>query len=112
MPYPGSKLYDFCVEQGFEAPKTTEDWGNIDRFRPDFKTPWADGKRVWRVRECFKLLKFRINPLQKWFEWRIRHRFFALAIDIYLIEYLSGIGIEGHGLLGRLIRRLYKGRRS
>ena len=108
MPYPGSKLYDFCVEKGFRPPETTEGWGNIDRFRPDFKTPWADGKRVWRIREYFKFLKLKLGPINKWFEWRIRHRFFALPFDIYLIEYLSGLGIEERGFLGKFIRRVYK----
>ncbi|NQU77863.1 B12-binding domain-containing radical SAM protein [Candidatus Falkowbacteria bacterium] len=108
MPYPGSKLYDFCLEHGFRPPKTTEGWGNIDRFRPDFKNPWADGKRVWIIREYFKLLKFRLGPVNRWFEWRIKHRFFALPLDIYVIEYLSGLGIEGKGPLGKLIRKVYK----
>jgi len=112
MPYPGSKLYDFCLEHGFTPPKTTEGWGNIDRFRPDFKNPWANGKKVWIIREYFKFLKFRLGPLKKWFEWRIRHRFFALPWDIYIVEYLSGLGIEGNGFLGRLIRKLYKGRKG
>lgn len=110
MPYPGSKLYDFCLKQGFKPPETTEEWASIDRFRSDFKTPWADGKKVWRIREYFKLLKFRLGPVKKWFEWRIKHRFFALPLDIYIVEYLSGLGIEERGLLGRLIRKIYKNR--
>ncbi len=28
-PYPGSKLYDMCVESGFKQPETLEDWGRM-----------------------------------------------------------------------------------
>jgi radical SAM superfamily enzyme YgiQ (UPF0313 family) len=107
MPYPGSLLYDFAVEQGFRPPARTEDWGKIDRFRKDFSTPWADGRRVWRIRECFKLLKLKLGPVNKWLEWRIKHRFFSLPADIYLIEWLAGLAIEEKSRFGRLLRRIY-----
>ena len=107
MPYPGSLMYDFAVKQGFMPPEKTEDWGKIDRFRKDFSTPWADGKRVWVIREYFKLLKLKLGPVNKWFEWRIKHRFFAWPIDIYLIEYLAGVALEERGWAGKAMRKIY-----
>lgn len=107
MPYPGSLMYDFAVKQGFKPPEKTEDWGKIDRFRKDFSTPWADGNRVWRIREYFKLLKLRLGPINKWLEFRIRQRWFALPFDIYLIEYLAGLAIEEKSWPGKVMRRIY-----
>lgn len=107
MPYPGSLMYNFAVNQGFKPPERTEDWGKMDRFRKDFSTPWANGNRVWRIREYFKLLKLRLGPVNRWLEFRVRHRLFAWPFDIYLIEYLAGLAIEEKGLLGKVMRRVY-----
>ncbi|MBN2094142.1 MAG: B12-binding domain-containing radical SAM protein [Candidatus Zambryskibacteria bacterium] len=107
MPYPGSTMYEFACQHGFVPPERTEDWGKIDRFRRDFSSPWVNGEKVWRIREYFKLLKFKLGPINKWFEWRIQHRFFALPFDIYLIEWLSGIAIEEKNWTGRILRRIY-----
>jgi len=107
MPYPGSLMYDMAIEAGFKPPAKTEDWGKIDRFRKDFSSPWIDGGQVWVIRECFKILKFKLGPVNKWFEFRIKHRFFAWPAEIYLIEWLAGIAIEERNWFGRLLRRGY-----
>lgn len=107
MPYPGSSMYELALREGFLPPQRTEDWSKIDRFRKDFSSPWIDGQYVWRVRECFKLLKFKLGPLNKWFEFRIRQRFFALPLDIYLVEFLAGLAIEEKNWFGRMLRRIY-----
>ncbi|MDD4902804.1 MAG: radical SAM protein [Patescibacteria group bacterium] len=107
MPYPGSQMYEMAIEAGFKPPVKTEDWGKIDRFRKDFSSPWVDGNKVWRIREYFKLLKIKLGPINKWFEFRIKHRFFACPLDIYLIEWLAGIAIEEKNWFGKLLRRGY-----
>lgn len=107
MPYPGSSMYNLAIKKGFIPPQGTEDWGKIDRFRKDFFTPWVEGEIVWRIREYFKLLKFKLGPINKWWEWRLRHRFFVFPLDIYLVEWLSGIAIEQKSWLGRSLRRVY-----
>ncbi len=107
MPYPGSSMYDLAIEAGFQPPLRTEDWGKIDRFRKDFSSPWVDGHKTWRIREYFKLLKFKLGPVNKWFECRLKHRWFACPWDIYFIEWLSGLAIEEKGWLGKLLRRGY-----
>jgi len=107
LPYPGSQLYSFSLEQGFNSPAKTEDWGKIDRFRKDFESPWVDVKKVWLIRECYKILSWDLKILKEWFEFRIRHRFYLFPIDIYLIEFLSGMAIEERGIFGKLLRRVY-----
>jgi anaerobic magnesium-protoporphyrin IX monomethyl ester cyclase len=107
MPYPGSLMYDLAKKEGFRPPACTENWGKIDRFRKDFSSPWIDGRHAWRIREYFKLLKFKLGPINKWFEFRIRHHFFALPADIYLIEFLADLAIGEKNWLGRTLRRGY-----
>lgn len=107
LPYPGSQMYEMAIKEGFKPPTKTEDWGRIDRFRKDFSSPWVNGEKVWRIREYFKLLKFKLGPVNRWFEFRIRHRFFIWPADIYLVEWLSGLAIEEKNWFGRLLRRIY-----
>jgi anaerobic magnesium-protoporphyrin IX monomethyl ester cyclase len=107
LPYPGSRMYNFAIANDFKPPLRTEDWGKIDRFRKDFKSPWVNVKKVWRIREYFKFLNWKLGPLIKWFEWRIRHRFFAWPLDIYVTEYFSGLAIEQKGPLGKFLRKTY-----
>jgi radical SAM superfamily enzyme YgiQ (UPF0313 family) len=107
MPYPGSAMYDLAIKEGFKPPSRTEDWGKIDRFRKDFSSPWVDGQYVWRIREYFKLLKFKLGLINRWFEFRIKHHFFSLPADIYIIEFLAGMAIEEKGFLGKTLRRIY-----
>lgn len=107
MPYPGSAMYDFAIGQGFSPPSRTEDWSKIDRFRKDFSSPWVNGQYVWRIREYFKLLKFKLGPINKWFEFRIRRHFFALPLDIYLVEFFADLAIGEKGIFGRFLRFVY-----
>ena len=107
LPYPGSLMYKFAIEQGFNPPIKTEDWGSIDRFRKDFSSPWIDAKKVWRVREYFKFFSYKIGFLNKWVEYRIRKKFFKFAIDIPVIEYFAGLAIEEKGLVGKLLRKIH-----
>jgi anaerobic magnesium-protoporphyrin IX monomethyl ester cyclase len=107
MPYPGSLMYNMAIKAGFKPPEKTEDWGKMDRFRKDFSSPWIDGGQVWVIRECFKLLKFKLGPVNKIFEFRIKHRFFAWPLDIYLTEWLAGIAIEEKNWIGKLLRKGY-----
>jgi radical SAM superfamily enzyme YgiQ (UPF0313 family) len=107
LPYPGSKMYEFSKEQGFKPPLKTEDWGEIDRFRRDFHSPWVNAKKVWVIRECYKLMSVDFSLLKKWFEFRIKHNFYFWPADIYLIEFLADIAIEEKNWLGKTIRRVY-----
>jgi len=107
LPYPGSKLYQFSIEQGFQPPKKTADWGKIDRFRNKFVSPWVDAQYVWKIREYFKFLSINLGPFNKWFDWRIKKRFFSLPFDIYFLEYLSDIAIREKSILGKFLRKIH-----
>jgi len=107
LPYPGSKLYNFSLSQGFKIPEKTEDWGRIDRFRKDFNSPWINTKKVWMIRECFKILSWGLKFLKKWFEFRIKHNFYSFPFDVYIVEFLAGMAIEEKNVLGKLLRKIY-----
>lgn len=107
LPYPGSRLYEFSLTQGFKPPENAEGWGEIDRFRKDFKSPWVNVRRVWIIRECFKILSWDFKPLKKWLEFRIKNNFYFLPWDIYAIEFLAGLAIEEKSFLGKSLRRAY-----
>lgn len=107
LPYPGSKMYKFSIQQGFKSPVRTEDWGMIDRFRKNFESPWVNIKKVWIIRECFKLLSWDLKIIKKWFEFRIKNNFYSWPMDIYLIEFLAGIAIAEKSLIGKLLRKFY-----
>jgi radical SAM superfamily enzyme YgiQ (UPF0313 family) len=107
LPYPGSSMYQFAIEKGFKPPLKTEDWGSIDRFRKDFSSPWIDNKKVWRIREYFKFFSYKIGILNKWLEFRIKHRFFKFSFDIPIIEFLAGLAIEEKGFIGKVLRRIH-----
>jgi len=107
LPYPGSELYQFSIEQGFQPPEKTVDWGKIDRFRNRFVSPWVDVQYVWRVREYFKFLSINLGIINKWLDWRIKKRFFFFPFDIYLLEYLSGLAIEEKSIIGKFLRKIH-----
>lgn len=107
LPYPGSLMYQFSIEKGFKPPQRTEDWGDIDRFRKDFSSPWIDSKKVWRIREYFKFFSYKIGILNKWLEFRIKKRFFNFSFDIPVIEYFSGLAIEEKGFIGKGLRKIH-----
>lgn len=107
LPYPGSRLYQFSLEHGFCPPARTYDWGEIDRFRKNFKSPWINAKKVWAIRECFKIMSWEIKILKKWFEFRVKHNFYLLPWDIYLVEFLADLAIGEKNFIGRGFRKLY-----
>jgi len=107
LPYPGSKMFDFSLKSGFKMPSHAEEWGEIDRFRKDFKSPWVNVRKVWIIRECFKILSWNFKPFKKWFELRIKFGIYFLPVDIYLIEFLAGIALEEKGFFGKTLRKAY-----
>ncbi|MBF0361076.1 MAG: B12-binding domain-containing radical SAM protein [Oligoflexia bacterium] len=44
IPFPGSELYDRCIELGHIPPKNLSDWGKVDTHYNKGKTPWIDKK--------------------------------------------------------------------
>ncbi len=48
-PYPGTPLYQFALDHGFEPPRTLEEWAEYDYYY--ITTPWVDRRYEARVRE-------------------------------------------------------------
>lgn len=47
LPYPGTPLFDLCVQRGFERPKDFAGWEKLDRWgNQDTPIPWTDGSFV------------------------------------------------------------------
>lgn len=107
LPYPGSRMYEFSKEQGFKPPARTDGWGNIDRFRRNFDSPWVDAQKVWVIRECFKILSWDLKLFKKWFEFRIKHNWYFWPFDVHLVEFFAGLAIAEKSLAGKLLRKMY-----
>ena len=63
MPYPGSDLYHLALEKGFEPPKRTEDWDQLDRWDGHMELKWLDWQKnsdyFTMVRDYVNLLPLR-----------------------------------------------------
>jgi hypothetical protein len=44
---------------------------------------------------------------KKWFELRVKHNFFSMPLDIYLVEYLAHAAISEKGFFGKGLRKVY-----
>lgn len=44
--YPGTRLYDIAIEQGFREPKKLEDWADINFETAVYRYPWLDKRRI------------------------------------------------------------------
>jgi anaerobic magnesium-protoporphyrin IX monomethyl ester cyclase len=53
-PYPGTSLYQYCLECGFKEPETLEEWGALDLNRKHF--PWMSDSHINKISYYNKLL--------------------------------------------------------
>ncbi len=108
MPYPGTELFNKCVELGLDAPNTLEDWGNIDLTKTH--SPWISKNiekkvnmlnnyifqyisdqfedkwdRLYKGKFKFFLKSYH-NILKKVALFRFKYRFFYFPIDYYFLE--------------------------
>lgn len=61
LPYPGTPLYDLCVERGFEKPQKLVDWAKLDRWgHEDLTLPWTENTHL----TSFEVKKLR-NTIEK-----------------------------------------------
>lgn len=68
LPYPGTPLYEMCVERGFERPQAMAHWEKLDRWgRTDMAIPWTEGF-VLRSGEVLELRRALLGMK------RLRHR--------------------------------------
>ncbi|WP_347000858.1 radical SAM protein [Dehalogenimonas sp. THU2] len=78
LPYPGTELYNYCVQRGLEPPKTTEEWAAFIS-QPDCGIKWGEVPREMTAEFKRKLVKY--------YFWRrtsfaLRHGMFAFYLPV------------------------------
>ncbi|MBC8078063.1 MAG: B12-binding domain-containing radical SAM protein, partial [Chloroflexales bacterium] len=92
-PYPGSRITDEVVKQGYQLPQTLEEWADFDFVGSS--GPWVSAERE-RLIERFKfynrfawgpetLLR---RPMQQLARWRCRRDFYAMPVEKAIVERL------------------------
>lgn len=92
-PYPGSKITQDVVEQGYKLPTTLEEWADFDYIGSS--GPWVN-KEKYRLIERFKFYNkvagrrqtFYTKPIQWIAKKRLELEFFDLPIEKYLADLL------------------------
>ena len=110
LPYPGSALYHWTLQQGFVPPERTEDWGSIDRWRKDLYRilPWVKDSYIYYLREYMKFFDYSIPLLSKIAEFRLRYRFLKFPVDVPLVEFLHKQAIQEKNWFGRSLRKAHR----
>ncbi|MBL7803489.1 MAG: radical SAM protein, partial [Saprospiraceae bacterium] len=93
-PYPGSQITQEVVAQGYQLPRTLEEWADFD-YVGGSSGPWVSEER-YRLVERFKFYNkaaFRrtgwwLRPLQTIARLRMRHDYFGWPIEKYLADRL------------------------
>lgn len=91
QPYPGTELYKLAVKEGFRSPETTEEWNLVDRWRNTVTLPWIEQKKALHIRLLFAILGWNWRLVNKWIEFRIKHRIFGLSHDIKILILVNNI---------------------
>ena len=101
-PFPSPLLHLWKSE--IEAPKTLEDWGNVDVFH--FKPPWHTGEYLSLLETVSAVMRYAFNPekrikelslpfrlgyllLNKLARFRWRHKLFALPVELRIASALT-----------------------
>ena len=91
-PYPGSLITKQVVEDGYQLPKSTAEWGEFDYIGSS--GPWVSAAKE----AFFEAFKFYLKlgygkyqsklayPLRKLGQWRCKNEWFKWPIEKYLIE--------------------------
>jgi radical SAM superfamily enzyme YgiQ (UPF0313 family) len=102
LPYPGTPLYELCVERGFERPQAMADWEKLDRWgRTNMAIPWTQGF-VLQSGEVLGLRRtlLRLKRLRHRSDWRARAWYALLKA-----RFLASATPRG-ALLARLVEAL------
>lgn len=104
-PYPGTPLFDWAVEHGFQPPESLEEWGHRlwDHKQPliphvDRRIRFLGYYRRLACRTDFDQLAFPLptRVLSQLAKWRWRHRYFYLPLDYTLpafgLDLLTRVG--------------------
>lgn len=94
-PYPGSKITDDVVVQGYQLPQSLEKWSDFD-YVGGSSGPWVSADRFQLV-ERFKFYNKAAFARAPWFvrpvQWvarqRLKHDFYSFPIEKVAAEYLK-----------------------
>lgn len=97
-PYPGSELFDKMLEEGYKAPESLEEWGEM--LQEKTTLPWLSNKRRKELESLYylsffidsKAKDFVCNPLinllasiyQPIARFRMKHHFFSLMPERFI----------------------------
>ena len=92
-PYPGSKITQDVVQQGYHLPTTLNEWADFDYIGSS--GPWVDGEK-YRLIERFKFYnkvagreqRLYTQPIQWIAKKRLELEFFDWPIEKYLADLL------------------------
>jgi radical SAM superfamily enzyme YgiQ (UPF0313 family) len=92
FPWPGTRLYDEAMEQGFDPPRKLEDWsigwGHRQPLAPfvDKRARFVGFYRILAYRKDVGSLRFPLfaKALRGAARWRWQRRFFRFPVDYYL----------------------------
>lgn len=95
-PYPGSSITQEAVRQGFQLPRTLDEWSSFDYVGS--RGPWVSDEKYTRV-ERFKFYQQlawdRVpawkKPLQRFARWRCRRDAYGLPIEKLVLGGASGM---------------------
>ena len=106
-PYPGTDLYNICLEYGFKQPNTLYEWGDfewnvshatwLNKKVRDFVTKisyltlFLNGKNLFELRKIKynRLLKGILNIYAKIAQYRIKKNFYRLCPEIKLMKLIK-----------------------
>ncbi len=94
-PYPGSRIAEEVVRNGYRLPETLQEWADFD-FVGGSSGPWVRPDQFSRI-ERFKFYNRMAGgrrsmakwPLQKMARWRCRHDFYRFPIEKAVVERLK-----------------------
>lgn len=109
MPLPGTKLFRQAVADGFEAPKTTEEWRRVDPQVDDYRITWLkwfteeDDRNIEMTQQLSRSIYIRkayhpIRPLA-WIKngfaallrYRIRKQWYSFMVDLRIQRFLCDL---------------------
>lgn len=108
LPYPGSRLYDIAVQDGFVPPKDTKGWGVADRWSKDLRLPWVKDDSIYRTREYMKFFNYNIRFLDALAEFRLKHNWLKWSLDIHAVNFLLEQVVSDKNFLGKHLRNLHQ----
>ena len=77
--YPGTRLYDLAIKNGFKEPKDLEEWAEINYDNVFWRYPWLNKKRI-KMMQNFGFTSFFANKNN---QYKINSRFFKVIAMLY-----------------------------